>query len=261
MVVAGLVAQVPGALAAPPTDALAYAVLAIERATIGAAARVEGDVGCVSDGLELGPRTRVSGVAAASAITLGQNARVAGGFFCATLDGSPDGCMALPSPLVAAPTIVVPGPPSNSDVSAAKRTKATTPLAPGAYGTLTMGTASEMTLAGGNYQFDSVTVGNRAKLLCRAACDVTVRGRVKVGQAGRLGAADGVAPSAVLLRIAGQGEASAFLAKSRVHVRGSVYAPTGDVTLGAAVKVTGAIVGSTVTVGSRARLQATTAAP
>ena len=258
MLVVGLVAR---AGAEPPTEALAYAVLGVARTTVGAKARVQGDVGCMSNELALGPGTRIGGSAAAPSITTGRGTRAAGGYFCSLLDESPDGCMALPNPLVATPTIVVVGPPSNSDVSAAKRTKSTTPLAPGAYGTLTVGTAAEMALAGGSYQFESISLGARARLLCRAACDVTVRGRVELGQAARLGAADGVVPEAVVLRIAGQGETTAFAAKSRASVRGSVYAPSAGVTLGQTVKVTGALVGDTVTVGARARLQGLTVAP
>lgn len=258
LVVAGLVAR---AGAEPPTDALAYAVLGVARVSVGAKARVQGDVGCVSDALSLGSGTRVGGAAAAPAITTGRGTRVAGGFFCATLDESPDGCMALPNPLVVTPTIVVVGAPSNSDVSVAKRTRSTTPLAPSAYGTLEIGPAAEMALAGGAYQFESIAIGARAKLLCRAACEIVVRGRVAVGQAARLGAADGVAPEGVTVRIAGQGQSTAFAARSRASVRGNVYAPSADVTLGQAVKVTGAIVGDTVAVGARARLQGPAAAP
>jgi hypothetical protein len=169
--------------------------------------------------------------------------------------------MAFPSPLVATPPIVVVGPPSNGDVSAAQRSKSTTPLAPGTYGRLTVGSAAQLSLAGGSYQFESISLGKRAALLCRAACDVTVRGRVDAGQTSRLGAADGLAPEAVVLRIAGQGESAAFAAKSRVTVRGRVYAPSGRVAVGQAAKVTGALVGDTVEVGSRTRVQGPAVAP
>ena len=261
MVVVSLVVRVPVALAAPPSDVLAYALFGIEHASVGGKARVQGDVGVLSNALELGAGTRVTGLAAAPSITLGRNARVAGGFFCGTLDGSPDGCTTLPNPLIATPSIVLVGPPSNSDVSAARRTKSTTPLAPGTYGALTIGAAAELGLAGGTYQFESIVLGSRAKLLCRAACDITVRRRVRIGQATRLGAGDGVAPGSVSLLIAAQDEATALEAKSRAQLRCSVYAPSAEVTIGAATKVTGALVGNTVTVGSRARLQAPSGAP
>jgi hypothetical protein len=172
--------------------------------SIGAKGRVQGDVGCLSTSLAVGAGTKVTGVAAAQAITLGKNARVSGGVFCATVEGSTDACMALPSPLVPPPTIVLVGAPSNTDVSAAKRSKSTTPLPFGVYGALTVGGAAEMTLDGGTYQFESIDVAARGKLLCRAACDVTVRKRVTVGQATQLGAAKDVAPAGVVFRIAGQ---------------------------------------------------------
>src|SRR5689334_16458155 len=98
----GLVAVMAGrsALAAPPTDAMAYAVLGTERASIGAKGRVQGDVGCLSTMLAIGAGTKVTGTAAAQAITLGKSARVSGGVYCATVEGSTDACQALPSPLV-----------------------------------------------------------------------------------------------------------------------------------------------------------------
>ena len=253
VVVATLVARVPVALAQPSSDVLAYALFGVERVSVGAKTRVQGDVGVLSNALAIGPGTRVTGLAAAPSITLGRNARAAGGFFCETLDGSPDGCGALP--FINAPAIVVVGSPSNSDVSAARRTKSASPLAPGTYGALTIGAAAELALAGGTYQFESIVLASRAKLLCRAACDITVRGRVRLGQATRLGPADGVATGSVSLLIAAQDEATALEAKSRAQLRCSVYAPTAEVTIGAATKVTGALVGNTVTVGPRARLQ------
>jgi len=257
----GLVVAVTGrsALAAPPTDAMAYAVLGTERVSIGVKGRVQGDVGCLSTTLAVGAGTKVTGVAAAQAITLGKNARVAGGVFCATVEGSTDACMALPSPLVPPPTIVLVGAPSNTDVSVAKRSKSTTPLAPGVYGALTVGGAAEMTLAGGTYQFESIDVASRGKLLCRAACDVTVRTRVSVGQATQLGAAKDVASSGIVFRIAGQNASTGFAAKSRAKIRGSIYAPNSGVSIGSASNLTGAIVGGDVQVGSRARLAAATA--
>ena len=255
MALAAMLCWQPVARAEPPTDASAYALLAIERATVGAKARVQGDAGSVSEALSLGNGTRITGAVAAPSVTLGKNARVAGGFFCITLEGATDGCMPFPNPLVATPTIVLVGPPSNTDVSAARKTKGTTPLAAGTYGALTIEKAAEMSLAGGTYQFESITLAARAKLLCRAACVVTVRGRVTIGQATQLGAGDGVAPGDVVLRIAAQDESTAFEAKSRARLRASVYAPSGEVTIGSAAKITGGLVGSRVTVGSRARLQ------
>lgn len=257
-VVASLTVQGPVARAEPPSEVLSYALFGIEQASLSGKTRVEGDVGVLSNTLALGPGTRVTGIAAAPTITLGRNARAGGGFFCATLDGSPDGCTALPNPLVATPAIVVVGPPSNSDVNVARRSKSTSPLSPGTYGALTVGTAAQLVLAGGTYQFESIALASRGKLLCQATCDITVRGRVRVGQATRLGAGEGVSTDGVVLLIAAQDEATAFEAKNRAKVRCSVYAPSAAVTIGGASQVSGALVGNTVTVGPRTRLQART---
>jgi hypothetical protein len=244
--------------AEPPADVLAYGVFAIQDASIGSRARVQGDAGCLLGELSLGQSTRVTGAAAAPSIRLRRRARATSGFFCSSIDGGNATCSTLPNPLVTTPAIVPVGPPSNVDVSVDKHGKATTPLAAGVYGTLTAGTAAEVTLSGGAYQFEAITVGARARLVCLAACDVTVRGQVRIGQAARLGAADSIAVSGVIVRIAGTGERTAFDAKSRAQIRGTIYAPSADVRLGAATKHSGALVGNTVSVGPRARLQGPT---
>jgi hypothetical protein len=255
----GMVACVLGwvatAAAEPPTDVLAYGVFAIQDVRIGSRARVQGDVGCMFGGLSLGQSTRVSGAAAAPLIRLRRHARAAGGVFCSSLDAGSATCETLPNPLVAPPALVFLGPSSSNNVSVDKRAKATTPLAAGAYGTLTLGAAAEVTLSGGTYQFESVDAGARARIVCLAACDLTVRAHVKLGQAARLGAAEGIAASAAMVRIAGTGARTAFDAKSRVQIRATIYAPSAEVKLGAAAKQTGALVGSTVSVGPRARVQ------
>ncbi len=254
----GIVGSVLGGAAigaaAPPGDVTAYGVFGIQQTTIGSRARVKGDVGCFFGEVSLGQSTRVSGAAAAPSIHLRRRARALGGYFCSMLDGGDATCGTLPNPLVVTPSLVLVGPPSNVDVSVAPRGKATTPVQAGAYGKLTAGTAAEVTLAGGTYQFESIDVGARAKVLCLAACDVTVRGQVKVGQAARLGAVDSIAAAAAVVRIAGSGTNTALDAKSRADIRGTIYAPSGGVKLGAAAKQAGALVGGTVSIGPRARL-------
>ena len=237
----------------PPSDVLAYAVFGIQNVRIGAKTKVEGDVGGLFDFVSLGQGARVTGAAAAPAIMLRNRVRVSGGYFCATLTGTTDTCTELPNPLIDGPRIVLPSP-GNLDVSAPKHSKEAQPLPAGAYGTLTAGTASEVLLAGGAYQFESLAIGARAKLLCAAACEVTVRTTVTMKQGARLGAADTVPVSGVIVRIAGQETATAFAAKSRRTIRGSVYAPSAAVTLAAGVRVAGSLVGDSVTIGPRARL-------
>jgi hypothetical protein len=241
--------------AEPPADVLAYVVFAIQNASIGSKAHVQGDVGCMFGELSLGQSTRISGAAAAPSIRLRRRARASGGVFCSSVDGGRATCETLPNPLVAPPVLVFVGPSSSNNVRVDKRAKATAPLAAGAYGTLTLGAAAEVTLSGGTYQFESIVAGARARVVCLAACDVTVRAQVKLGQAAKFGAVDSVAASAAIVRIAGTGARTAFDAKSRVQIRGTIYAPNAEVKLGAAAKQTGALVGSTVSIGPRARIQ------
>ena len=255
VVVGMLIVRASSVWAAPPSDVLAYAVFAIQSASIGSHGRIQGDAGCLFDRLAIGQSTRVTGLAAAPSIALRRGGRASGGYFCGTIEGTSDACQALPNPLIDAPAVVLVGPASNNDVSAAKRTKATTPLPAGAYGTLTAATAAELTLAGGMYQFESIDLGARAEVVCLAACTVIVRGKVTMGQASRLGAGAGVAATNVVVQIAAQGASRALDAKSRVQVHATIYAPSAEVKIGSAAKVTGALVGSTVSVGPRARLQ------
>jgi cytoskeletal protein CcmA (bactofilin family) len=241
------------AAAAPPTDVRAYAAFGIDRVTIGAKARVTGDVGCLFEELSLGQGTRVTGAAAAPTIRLRRHARVTGDVFCAALVGTSDSCQPLPNPFIDGPTIVL-AQPGVLDVSTPPRATADAPLPAGAYGRLTLGAASHLTLAGGGYQFESIELKSRARLVCAAACEVTVRGAVVLGQATRLGAADGVA-APVVLRIAASGTSTALDARSRAIVGATVYAPNGDVRLGASTRLTGGLVGHRVTIGPRARVQ------
>jgi cytoskeletal protein CcmA (bactofilin family) len=254
MVVVGVLGGAVGpARAEPPANAAGYAVFGIASVTVGAKGRVDGDVGCLFAELALGQGTRVSGSAAAPAIALRRRARANGGYYCGTITGTGDACAALPNPLIAGPEIVL-AQPGNLDVSASRKTKATAPLSAGAYGALSVGTAAHVTLAGGSYEFDSVEVRSRGRVQCLAACDVTVRGAVRLGQAVRFGAADGVDPAGVVLRVAGAEAKTAVEVKSRAAVRGTVYAPSGDVRIGAGARIAGAIVGNDVVVGPRARL-------
>jgi hypothetical protein len=237
----------------PPSDVLSYAVFGIQSVKLGAKSKVEGDIGGLFDFVSLGQGARVTGTAAAPAIMLRHRVRVSGGFFCATLTGTTDTCTELPNPLVDGPKIVLPSP-GNLDVSAPRHAKEPQPLPAAAYGELTAGVASEVLLAGGAFQFESLAIGARAKVLCVAACEITVRTTVTMKQGARLGAADGVSANDVIVRIAGQEVATAFAAKSRTTIGGSIYAPSAGVTLAAGVRVAGSLVGDSVTIGPRARL-------
>ena len=253
MVAAWLVVGVAAVGAQPSKSVLAYAAFGMQRVSVGSKARVTGDVGCLFDELSIGQGTRVTGRGAAPTIVLRKSARASGGYFCVTLEGSADTCMPLPNPLIDGPAIVLASP-GNLDVSASRHTKAQQALAAGAYGTLSVGTAAQVALAGGSYQFESIDVRSRAKMTCLAACDVTVRTTVKVGQAARVGAGDGVPASGVVFNVAAQGERTAFDAKNRATIAGTIYAPSAEVKLGSAVKLTGALVGDSVTIGPRAHL-------
>lgn len=237
------------ARAQAPTDVQAYAVFGLAEAKISSRANVQGDVGCLADVLELGQRSKITGAAVAPTVRLRSGARASDGYFCNTIEGSNAACMTMPSPFTIAPMSVTT--PGNLDITAPKGTKTTGPLAPGAYGKLTVGNEAQATLAGGTYTFSTITVGRRAKLFCLAACDILVRGSVRVREKSQLGAGNGVAASSVQFQIASQGEKVALDTKKRTTISGSVYAPSGDIRLGSQSKLTGGLVGNAVTLGPR----------
>jgi cytoskeletal protein CcmA (bactofilin family) len=248
------------AAAAPPSSATAYAVFATSGVEIGAKGRVDGDVGCLFAEVSLGRGTRATGAAAAPAITLKRGARASGGYFCGTIAGTEDACSTLPNPLISGPPIVL-AEPGNLNVSASRRAEVTSPLPPGTYGTLTVGTAASVPLAGGTYDFAAIEIRSRGRVECLAACDVRVQRDVRLAQAVRFGAVDGLDPASVTLQVGGLDSKTAVSVKSRARVQGTIYAPSGDVVVGAGARISGAVVGLTVSIGPRARLTGPSATP
>jgi hypothetical protein len=235
-----------------PTSPTGWAVFGLDAVTIGARSRVSGDVG-VNQGSATLKRTRVRGAVVAADV--GVRRATADTLFCVTVTNSDVPCQTLPSPVVppgSVTLVTLPDLSGKEDVSVPRHAQHA-PLDPGQYGDAVVGPASQLVLTGGDYAFQSIKLASRAKLLCQADCTVSVRDGVTLGQATRLGA---TGSAAVVLRVQADAKGSGVRIASRAQVSGVVYAPTAAVRVGQAARVSGSLVGQTVTVASRARLTA-----
>lgn len=133
-------------------------------------------------------------------------------------------------------------------------------LAPGSYGTLTVGQGGRVNFTGGLYQFQAWSVAQNSRIFFNAASEVRVAGRVSVGQLSIVGPA----PTATALRsrdivlyVAGQNGSTGTLAatpKAVVFSQGSllrlnIVAPNGTVQMDQATAMSGAVFGKWVSTG------------
>jgi len=241
---------------APPTAA-AYAVFALESATLGPGARVDaGNVGANRGTVRLAPGVRVAGSVAANTIRLAPRVR-ASALFCRLVIGPRRfACGGLFVPVVDVGTLplvqVVPG---ALDVRVPARAAAT-PLPAGAYGHARVGTRGTLVLAGGDYAFRSLALAPTARLLCAAPCRLRVEDGVVVGARAILAPAAPLDATAVRLDVEAGARRTGFVARTRAVVGAGVYAPQSGVVIGSRARVAGALLGRTVVVGAGARVTA-----
>jgi hypothetical protein len=179
----------------------------------------------------------------------------ADGFFChLALGPGAVTCEPLSEPVVDVATLplvqVIPG-------AAEVRVPAggnATPLDPGDYGTARIGARGRLTLAGGDYALRSLLIGPRGRLLCAAPCRVSVLERVIVRQRALIAATAPYGARDVAIEIEAGGDVPVFAARAPSSVAADVYAPNGDIVLGADGTYEGRFVGRRVRVGARARV-------
>lgn len=259
--VAGLIA---GALLGGGTGARAddqpralgsFALLGLEDVTLGAGATIEsGNVGANRGAVTIGTRADVSGAVLADTVTLAGGNRL-GPLFCRFVRGPLRfGCTSLVAPVVDVSHLsfvqVLPG---TADVAVPRRTS-TAPLPAGAYGRITVAARGRLLLAGGTYDLLSLDVHPRGQALCASRCEIRVRERTTLRRHASLGVVRPLTATALRLDVESQGPRPAFVAGARTSVGGTVYAPGGDIVLGARGRYDGAFVGRTITVGSHARV-------
>jgi hypothetical protein len=238
---------------APPAPA-AYAILGLDDVTLGPGVRVEqGDVGANRGEVTIGAGARVAGSVAADTIRVRAGARVAD-LFCRLVIGPERfGCGALASPVVdvaSLPLVQVVAGAAEVRVPAHARTA---PLAAGAYAAVRVGTGGRLLLAGGDYAVRSIALGRGARLLCAGACRIAVEGRLVLRGHAVLAPAAPLDAHAVRIDLE-RGGAGAVVAGPGATIAGSIYAPSGDVVLGAGGRYTGGFVGRSVAVRADAHV-------
>jgi hypothetical protein len=269
------------AVAAPaaPCHAIAlptlseYALLGGQSVTLGRRVRVHpGSVGTLGGVVTLGSRVDVAGSVAADTVVLRHEVST-GRLYCRLVQsahgsavpgpgvqGSPlPLCLTFTPPLVD-PTLLPPvvALPGNTPLRVPPHT-GTGPTPPGSFGDVVVGAGSLLQLAGGSYQARSLTVGADGRVVCTAACDITVAVAVILKRRAQLGAATTTAADKVRIDVLGDGVAPAFRARPHAVVAATIYAPAADIVLGARGSYRGAYVGRSVRVGARADVRADSA--
>jgi hypothetical protein len=237
-----------------------YAVLGLDDVTLRPGVHVEGgNVGANRGAVTLGPGVRVDGKVIADTIVARGRPR-AGALVCRLLVGTRRlDCETLATPVVDLRSLeiiqVVPGAaqvvvPANANAA---------PLAPGSYGDVRVGRRGRLLLAGGVYSVRSINIGTRGRILCTAACRVSVQEHVRLRPRAVIGAVAPLDALAVRIDVEGSGRGPSFTSGPRTDVDATIYAPDGAVILGPNGRYTGAFVGDTVRVGSGSRLKAASA--
>jgi hypothetical protein len=245
-----------GAQVEQPRALETFAVLGLEDATLGAGADVQsGNVGANRGTVTLRPHAAVAGSVLGDTIALAGLNRV-GALFCTFVRGPLRfGCTTLVGPVVDVSRLAfVQVRPGAGDVEVPSRTS-TAPLPPGAYGRVSVGSRARLMLAGGTYELRALDVAARGNVLCAAGCRLRVRERVRLGRRAVLSSVAPLEATQLRVDVESQGRRPSFTAGTHATVDGSVYAPGGDIVLGARGRYEGAFVGRSVTVGTRARLK------
>jgi hypothetical protein len=233
-----------------------FAVLGLEDVTLGPGAEVDsGNLGANRGTVTLRRHAAVAGSVLGDTIALDGLNRV-GPLFCRFVRGPLRfGCATLADPVVDVTLLrFVQVQPGAGDVTVPPRTS-TAPVPAGAYGTVTVGTRGRLLLAGGTYELRALDVGPRASVLCAARCRIRLRDRARLHRRAVLGVVPPLDATQLRVEIESQARRPAFATGSRVTVSGTVYAPFGDVVLGARGRYEGAFVGRSVTIGAHAHVQ------
>jgi hypothetical protein len=238
----------------PPPTANSYTILGLEGARIQDRARVEpGNVGTNRGTFHLGARVQITGSVAADTVRARAGTQ-SEHFFC-LLGIGPVICEPLSAPVVDAASLpLVQVMPGAADIRVPAGAN-TTPLEAGAYGVARVGARGRLTLAGGDYTMRSLSIAPRGRLLCAAPCHVSVLERVIVRQRALIGATAPYGAGDVSIQVEADDGKPVFSARSPSSVAASVYAPNGNIILGADGTYEGRFIGRTIRVGQRARVK------
>jgi hypothetical protein len=238
----------------PPANPFDYVVFGLETVTIGTRAKVSGPLGANDGEVRIRRRSNVDGLIAADTIRLARRTQ-AGVMFCSlVIGGGPDGCLPLSAPLVPAATLgVVQATPGPGDIDVPRRGQRA-PLPPGEYRRIKIGRGSMLTLAGGSYAAESITLARGASLRCAALCRVRVRKALRLGAKSSVVPSDGATPDDIRIDVQGESVKVSVRGGAKATVQGIIYAPTSRIRFGRKLGLNGHLVGRSVQVGTKARL-------
>lgn len=254
----------PGMLRAQtpmPPGLSEYAVLGLSGVRIRRGSRVlSGAVGSVGGEVRLGREVRVANVVAGPTVHLGLASRT-GTLFCHFVSGPPTLplCNAFTDPLVAPALLVPVAPvPGTTDLRLPPHT-GTAPVPAGSFGDVRVGAGSVLQLSGGAYAVRSLRIGRQGRVVCTSDCRIGVLGPVRLRRGAELGAASPQRARTARVDIAATGPLPAFVARARAGVSATIFAPAGDVVLGALGSYRGAFIGRMVAVGPGATVRGASA--
>ena len=240
-----------------PSSPFGYAVFATGDVTLRNKVRgVNGDVGSNGGRVLVGQDTPVLGAVVGPRVTMRKDAR-AGSLFCLLLEGPGGGaCQAVTFPVVdpalLLPVQVVPG----TTPLRVPSKGSTSPVAPGAYADVRIGSRGLLVFAGGTYAVRSIRIQPRGQLLCQEPCRIGVMERVRLQPRAMLAGTARTRPSQVHVDVALTSSSPVFAAAPRATVGALVYAPGGRINLRNQGNYVGAFVGKTVTIEMGALVQA-----
>jgi hypothetical protein len=131
------------------------------------------------------------------------------------------------------------------------------PVPAGAFGVVRILKGGRLTLVGGDYDFQSIWIGQRGQLVCNTDCTLRVAGRVVLKTSAFLGGEQRPNPVQVRLDVASDlGRRASVRAYRRSVMDARVYAPRGGITLGMNGSYRGSFIGRTVYVWHGARIEA-----
>jgi hypothetical protein len=236
----------------PPGEPLAYAVFSGAETRLGKQVKVYGNVGS-NDTVHIGHKNRVDGLIAAPTIELGRHSKT-GVLFCLLVVGGDHPCLPVTSPVVSPGSLgvglVAPGA-ENVDVP---RRGSRAPLEAGAYKRLTIGRGSALTLLGGDYLFDRISLARKATLTCATACRVAIRRTLRLDSRAVVEGFPGLAPGDVRFDVTARKVKTGVKLGKRTSVGGIVWAPATRVQVGRRAKIAGSVQGAELRIGSRAQI-------
>jgi hypothetical protein len=239
---------------AAPEQPLDYGLFALELLQLGRGAKVQGSVG-VNDGeARIGRGSSIAGVIAADVVRLGRRVETEG-LTCTLVVGGKGVCVPLTGPLVPQSTLaIVQAGPGAGDIVVPQHARRVA-LSARSYRRVRIGRGSSLTLAGGEYDFQSLALATRATLACAAPCVIRVARKVVLGRRAAIESPDAADPTLLRIDVQGKHARTALRVGSRARIAGTLYGPNADARFGRRVRTTGPVVVRSLRAGSRIRVE------